>query len=374
MTIRVLHIIGSLGLGGAQVCVKQLVEHNDDPAIEHVVYPLRSRQIDIPIDGTVIKLDYPNYDPRKFFVIFSLCKKYKIDIIHAHLHKPIIAALIARFFLRVPVIVHEHGSIAIKGFQYALYRFMLGELKNKASRYVAVSNSIAKDLQRYAKIPLSAITVVYNAVDLNRFTPDAAQRTIMRKELAIEDKDIVIGYVGRLSYEKGPDILLDAFALLIQNNPNFLLVFVGEGDMKASLQAKAERLGIDPHIKFLGFRKNVAEIMSAIDLGCIPSRQEAFGLSAIEFMGMKIPLIASDAAGLGEILTDRDNALLLTENTPEHLCRCVLELAGDPTLKQKLIDKAYRHVQNFSIPSFVQQMNKVYLDSVNNIDGKPLTG
>ena len=95
MSIRVLHIIGNLRSGGAQVCLKQIVENNDTQEIEHFIYPLRCKHMDIPIDGHIIKLPYPNYDPRKFYAIFSLCKKYDIDIIHAHLHKPIIGALLA---------------------------------------------------------------------------------------------------------------------------------------------------------------------------------------------------------------------------------------------------------------------------------------
>ena len=84
MTVKVLHIIGSLKLGGAQVSVKYLVEQCDAEKIESYLYPLRCREIDIPVDGNIIKYPYRNYDPRKFFAILKICKKYNIDIIHAH--------------------------------------------------------------------------------------------------------------------------------------------------------------------------------------------------------------------------------------------------------------------------------------------------
>lgn len=360
MAIRVLHIIGHLRLGGAQVVVKQLVEHNNDPTIQHFVYPLRCRPVEMPIEGSIIQLPYPNYDPRKFFAIFSLCKQYKIDIIHAHLHKPVIGALLTRYFIPVPVIVHEHGSIAIEGFQYFLYCLALRLLKNKAQRYVAVSNSIAKDLALYSKIPSSSIKVVYNAVDLKKFSPNSECRRASRNELHIMANDIAIGYVGRLSCEKGPDILLDAFENLTKINSRFLLIFVGDGTMKQSLMEKAQLYGLSERVRFLGFRGNVAEIMNVFDIGCLPSRRDAFGLTAIEFMSMKIPLIASSAGGLGEILTDGQNALIPQKNTPADICRSVLRMIGEPGLKERLIDNAYRYVQTFDIPSFVRQVNDIY--------------
>ena len=80
MTVKVLHIIGNLKLGGAQVCVKYLVENTTMVDVENFVYPLRGREIDITVDGNIIKYPYCNYDPRKFFAIFKLCKKYDIDI------------------------------------------------------------------------------------------------------------------------------------------------------------------------------------------------------------------------------------------------------------------------------------------------------
>lgn len=360
MPIRILHIIGSLGLGGAQMCVKQLVEHNDNPEIEHYIYPLRSRPVDIPIKGNVIFLNYPHYDPRKFYAIFSLCRQYQINIIHAHLHKPITAALLARCFIKIPVIVHEHGSIAIEGFQYSLYRYLLKILKNKAHLYIAVSNSAAKDLARCLKLPLSSIRTVYNAVDAKRFSPNPEKRKLLRDALGITSRDIVVGYAGRLSYEKGPDILLDALAKLIKINPAFLLVFAGDGNMKKSLHNQAAALGINHRVKFLGFRQDIADLLNIFDIGCIPSRREAFGLAAVEMMSIKIPLVASDAGGLGEFLSHRHNALILKENTPEYICQSILELTSKPVLRQQLIDNAYCSIQQFSIGRLVYQINDIY--------------
>ncbi|MDH4203365.1 MAG: glycosyltransferase [Phycisphaerae bacterium] len=360
MAIHVLHIIGSLKLGGAQICVKQLVEHNDDPEIEHFVYPLRSKQVDIPIEGNVIKLPYRNYDPRKFFAIFKLCKQYDIDIIHAHLHKPILGALLARFFINIPVVVHEHCSIAYRGLQYSIYRFILRIIKHKANLYIAVSKATVKDLKYYANVDPQYVQMVYNAVDFEKFTPNAEKRDILRREFGIGQDDMVLGFVGRISYVKGTELIIEALSLLLKENPHYLAVFLGRGPQQHELIYLAEQRGIANRVKFLGFRKNVSDILNVFDIALMPSRKEGLPLTTLEYMTMKIPVISSGVDGMGEILTDQENAVVLKENTPSCICENVLRLANDPDFRQSLINNAHRYVQDFSIPRFVQQINEIY--------------
>ncbi len=359
MRIRVLHIIGSLRLGGAQVVVKQIVE-NASEGVEHFVYPLRSKKIDIPIEGNVLSNPYPNYGPRKFFDILKVCKTHKIDIIHAHLHKPIIGALLTTYFQNIPIIVHEHGSIARPGIQYALYRFALRRLRKRADAFIAVSKAISGQLTRYANINPGRIKVINNAVDLEKFVPNPALRQSIRDELAIGPDDIVIGFVGRLSYVKGPDILLDAFKILVRKKPKCLLVFLGRGDMEKRLRSEAQIAGLADRVKFLGFRKNVAEIMNAFDIAAITSRQDAFPLTPLEIMSMKTPLMSCNVYGLAEIVTHGQNALVPKNNAPPEISVCIEEIISDNTLKKTLTKNAFRDVQNFSIPKLVHQIECVY--------------
>jgi hypothetical protein len=103
--IRVLHIIGSLGLGGAQIVLQRIVKHSHSNQFEHFVYPLRSANQTVSIETKVICNPYRNYDPRKFFDILRICRENKIDVIHTHLHKDAVAGLFSTFFLDIPVVV-----------------------------------------------------------------------------------------------------------------------------------------------------------------------------------------------------------------------------------------------------------------------------
>ncbi len=359
MAIRVLHLIGSLRLGGAQVVVKQIVE-NASGSVEHFVYPLRCRQIDIPIKGHILSNSYPNYDPRKFFDILKICKKHNIDIIHAHLHKPILGALLATYFQKIPVIVHEHGPIFRPGIQYTAYRFLLRCFQKRLSVVIANSRATAYELTRKARIPESKIRIIHNAVGLDTFRPNPEARKSVRRDYSFCDDDIVIGFIGRLHKVKGVDLLVNAIPLLLRVNPNFKLVLVGEGPLRKSLEQQVRNDGTASHVRFTGFQENVAEIMTAFDLGCVPSRQDAFGMAALEMMSMKVPLVSSDVEGLAELVQDRKTALALKNNTPKEIAAKILELAADDNLKGQLQENASSFCQQFGIPHFANQINDIY--------------
>lgn len=361
-----MHIIGSLGLGGAQVSVKYLVENANAKEVETFVYPLRSKHIDIPINGKVIKLPYFNYDPRKFLAILKLCKKHQIDIIHAHLHKPIIASLLATFFCKAKVVIHERGPIFGKGLQFSIYRFLLRLLHHRAAVIIANSHATAKRLAKKAKINPKQIRVVYNATDFSKFKPQRPSRNHIRKLLQAAPNDTVLGFVGRLSNMKGGDLLIEAMSLLLKKSARYLLVLVGDGPKRQSLETLTQNLDIAERVRFLGFRENIAEIMNAFDIAVIPSRYEPFGIVALEFMRTKIPLVCSGTDGLAELVENEVTALVPVENTPQQICRSVERLADDGALRKLLTDNAYLYSERFSVQNHVKTIEQIYSEILNS--------
>jgi glycosyltransferase involved in cell wall biosynthesis len=359
MSTKILHIISNFQLGGAQVCVKNLVE-NTAGDIEHIIYPLRNRRIDIRIDGELIRTGYRNYDPRKFFTILRLCKKYRIDIIHAHLEKPIIGSLLASFFSKTPVVIHEHGPVFRSGWRYSIYRLALRILSNRASAVIAVSNATADRLVEKVGLERDRIHVIHNAVDLERFQPDKLKRQQTREKLSIAPDDTVIGFAGRLAFVKGVDLLIEAASSIMKEPSRFILVIAGDGPEREKLQLLAENLGIAEKVKFLGFVDNIAEVMNTFDIGVVPSRQESFGLTAVEFMSMSIPVICSGVEGLAEITADRQNALVTDTNTPQEIARCINRVANDNQLSQQLIQNAAGLVADFSLDKYVRSISNIY--------------
>ena len=364
MTVRVLHLIGSLRLGGAQIVLKQIAEHSDPNQFEHFIYPLRSKHQDIELSATVIKNNYFNYDPRKFFDILRICKQHNIDILHAHLHKDILGALVGTYFQNIPVVVHEHGAIFQPGVQYRTYRILLRLLKNRASGFIAPSKKTARQLTTAAGVNPSAIRVIYNAVDTTVFCPDADARMRIRQQCGFSDHHFVIGFVGRLSRDKGADLLIEAMGLLQSENPAARLLVVGNGPMEKFLREKTRSLRIAESVHFAGYQRRPAEWINAMDMACLPSRYESFGLAAAEMMAMKVPLICTAVGGLEELTNGGENAFVLRENTAAHIASAIYLLMADQSLREKFRQNAFAFSRQFSTESHINAVQQIYVDMV----------
>jgi glycosyltransferase involved in cell wall biosynthesis len=359
MAVRVLHIIGSLGLGGAQTCLKYLVENSSND-VEHFIYPFRN-DTDIEIKGNIIRFQYPNYDLRKFLTILKLIDKYNINIVHAHLHKPIIASLLLPYFRRVKVVIHEHGSIASCGIQYALYRILLRLLHRHADVFIAVSKAATRWLSQLG-IPEKKIRIVYNAVNSVVFNPEKYQHGETRKALGLEPNDIVIGFIGRLVFDKGADLLIEAMNILKKQNISCTLVLAGEGNHRPQLQKLAAKMKLQDRVRFLGFCEDVPSVIAACDIGVVPSRFEPFGIVALEFMQMKVPIVCSAAHGLSEFVEDGNTALIPSPHTPVNIAACIEKLIKNNVLRETIAENAYKHVQQFSVANQVDAINRVYAE------------
>lgn len=368
MAIRVLHVIGSLGCGGAQVVLKHLVENMDSNEVEAYVYPLRCGQVQMPIKGTVITRPYRNYDPRKFWTILRLCRDYDIDILVAHLTKPIIACLLASFFCRAKLIVYEHGPVFAKGLQYTLYRVVLKLLWRRVAVFIAVSEYMSAYLGRKIGIERGRIRVLHNAVEFGVFDPEQVSAKSVREQIGISDSDVVVGYVGRLDHLKGPDLLIRAAAYLLEQSGKYLFLLVGDGSLRNRLKKSAQRLGISERVRFLGFCDNAPEIMASFDIGVVPSRLESFGITCLELMRMRIPIVSSGAGGMAEYITNGQTGLLLKENTPEEICKSIARLASDEQLRRRLIEGGSRLVEEFTVEKYVEATRKIYCEVLRNTE------
>ena len=360
MAIKVLHIIGSLRLGGAQVCLKYLVEGGDREAVRSWVYPLRSRPVEMGIEGELIELSYRNYDPRKFWAILRLCREHEIDIIHAHLHKPILGSLLAKRFCGVRVVIHEHGSIFRGGIQYGLYRWLLRRWQGWADGVIAVSEAAAKRLVEAGGIKRGRIRVIRNAVDLAEFRFDSTVRAAVRREWGVAEGDLVVGYVGRLDTVKGADLLVEAFGLLVGESGRDFLVVAGDGPQRGELGARVRQLGLGERVRFLGFCARPAREMQGFDIGVVPSRQEALGIAALEMMRMRVPLVCSGVEGLAEIVRHEETGLIPQENSAEGIAGCVRRLAGDVELRGRLSEAGYEFAGRFGVKEYVRKVEEVY--------------
>jgi glycosyltransferase involved in cell wall biosynthesis len=205
---------------------------------------------------------------------------------------------------------------------------------------------------------------IYNAVDVDhieQIIKDSDPQKL-RKDLGLHDK-AVIGVVGRLRWEKGQDILIDAMPEIIREIPNAILLVVGDGPDRMSLELRAKSLKLESNILWLG-QKNpdeVFQLYSIMDVVAVPSRFEGFGLSAAEAMATGCPVVASAVDGLREVIEDGFNGYLVPNGNSKRLAESLIDLLSK---KQKAIDMAKRGKEyiknNFSIGKFTSSIISVY--------------
>jgi glycosyltransferase involved in cell wall biosynthesis len=359
MSIKVLHVIDHLGYGGAPVAVKNIAEKINGGRVETIVCSLRTNPKAMSIAVRLINLGYHKYNPFVVLAIAKLCKEHKIDIIHAHLQKSVISCLLAGFFCDAKIIVHEHGPI-FRGGTGFVYRWLLKLRRSRATVAIANSQATKAALIQTAGFDEESVRVVSNFIDFARFEPNLYDRDKARDKLGVAADQVVVGFVGRLDPCKGADVLIHAAALLCKESEPFRFVIIGEGSQRPELERLVGQLGLQEKVIFTGLCTNPAEVMIAFDVAVVPSRREAFGVAAVEFMRMKVPVVASAVGGLAEVVKHEKTGMLLGELSPEAIAEAISRIVQDKALREGLVREAEIFSRKFDGREQLRQIADIY--------------
>jgi len=228
--------------------------------------------------------------------------KGNYDVIHLHTGKwkSLLVEEIAKELGIKKVILHAHStgidildeSERIKGEKrHNEVRGLLNE--SVATDYWACSLKAA-DFLYGDRIPREKIVIMNNAIDLSSFEFDEEKRMRIRKELGVADDEIIIGNVGRLSYTKNQGFLLRVFNEICKFQNNYKLLLVGDGELKEDYFRFVKENHLEGKVLFLGFRKDVNQLLQAMDVFCLPSRFEGFGMVLVEAQASGLLCLASN--------------------------------------------------------------------------------
>lgn len=179
-------------------------------------------------------------------------------------------------------IAHAHKAYEKKSLiQKALDKILLPFLKRYATHWLACSKDAGISLWGEKAVKNDNVIIIKNGIDVEKFKFNEEKRKEKRKELNIENK-FVIGSVGRLSYQKNHDFLIDIFNEIYTKNKNSELIIAGSGELETEIRNKIKTLGLEKNVKLLGLREDVNDILLAIDVFVLPSRYEGLGIVYIE--------------------------------------------------------------------------------------------
>ncbi|HEX5177259.1 MAG TPA: glycosyltransferase [Chthoniobacteraceae bacterium] len=354
--IRVLHVIDSLDLGGAQTALAGMIKYCDRARFEPEVATMHGRGV-FWEPFTALGVPVHSLSPRKWIPLFiprflRLVRKRRPHIVHCHLFaanwiaKPIAANA------GVPVrINHDQCNDQLRERHRAA--LAMDTVTNRLSSHIcAVSSSTRDFLIRRERISPARVSLVYNGVDLSRFTPRPRARS--------DGKLVVLG-VGRLHPQKNFTLFLDAAAILAAKNPNALFRLAGTGPEEAKLRAHAAKLGIASRVEFLGHVSDTPALYADADVLLMTSLYEGTPLAILEAMATRVPIVARRVDGIAEILEDGGNALLCAGADPALFAEALEKLAVHRALRERLVAAAEEKVRaSFSALAMARHVEAIY--------------
>ena len=292
--------------------------------------------------------------------LLPVVRNKQIDIIHAQTRvTQIIASMLSRKTKAV-FITTCHGF-----FKRRLFRRML---PCWGTRTIAISDAVRQHLVYDFKLPKERISVVCNGIETDRFNRLVSfeDKLHIKKEYGLSNLP-VIGIVSRLSGVKGHKYLLGAFASLIKKMPNIQLLIIGDGPRKyrEMLKDQAEILGITRSVKFHAACRDTSIPLSIIDVFCHPSLQEGLGLSILEAMAMRIPVVASDVGGIYTLIQHKSNGLLVPPKNEEALSSAIYEILCDKKKAKEMGNISRKIVEEkFTVKMMTDGILNVYEEAI----------
>jgi len=315
-----------------------------------------------PLEALGVDITYmerSKFDPLTLPALLRIIDRRRVDILHLHGYGATTFGRLAGALRGIPTILHEHANLTDTPWFQKIADRVLEPYTDIA---IAVSNSTAEFVVGARQIPASKVRVVYLGVPLVEFSRQRAADEIAsaRQEMGIAPGELAIGTITRLHESKGNSYLVDAAARVVSQRPAARFFLVGEGPLLPDLQAQAAALGLGDRFVFAGFRRDVAGTLSAFDVSVFPSLWEGTPLTAFETLAMGKPIVATDADGLMDILTDGRDALIVPRRDPAALADAIIRVIDHPDERDRLSAAARITGAQYDIDVFVRKMERLY--------------
>lgn len=362
--LKILHLTTHINIGGITVYIMRLIPQLRKMGIETFIAS-SGGECDSKfsqLGATQFKISIKTKSemrPKLVVAIFQVIRivtENKIQVIHAHTRVTQVVAYWVSRFTGVPVVTTCHG----------FYKNRLGRrlLPAWGNRTIAISEIVEEQLRNVFKLPSKQIRLVYNGVDYESMDQSAKNhsRRDVRTSLGYEDCHFVVGIVARIVEDKGHEFLIRSVHDVSKSYPNVRLLVVGEGRDKLKCQLLAKKLGIENLVQLAGNFHDVTIPLLAIDVFVLPATwREGFGLSIVEAMAMRRPVIASDIWALNTVIQDTKTGFLVPPKEVKPITDLIIRLIEDPKLCSDLGVQARCVVEKiFSIQRMASQIANVY--------------
>jgi len=313
---------------------------------------------------TSYQIRFESYlNPFRIIELRNLLLKNRYDLIHTDATRDlwIIVPALKLAGLNIPLLFTKHiGSSVIK--KDPIHKWLYG----RVDLGLAISSVIKNNLSETTPLGEDRILLLHDAIDTELFNPDKTDHQKIRNEFRINKDELVIGMTARFSPGKGHEEFLLAARKIASsfNNVKFLVVGEpsrGEEEYAGRIKNLAAELKITDKLIFTGFRKDIPQILAALDIFVFPSHAEAFGLALVEAMSMKLPSVCSNSDGVLDIAVDGETSLLFEKKNHAEIADKVIALINDPGKRIAFGENARRRVlEKFDFDVFTEKMINIF--------------
>lgn len=353
--MRILHVITSLKIGGAESLVVNMVPHliSLGHEIGVVVFngeytTLMQRLENACPQCKIYRLGQSFYNPLYIIKLIDIMRDY--DIVHTHNSSPQLYTAIANMICHKKLVTTEHNTSNRKRGNMLL-SFVDKWMYTKYDKVICISDQATYNIRQYLgdKTKREIICTIFNGIDVNSIF-EARPIENMRST------KFVIVMVAAFRPQKDQDTMIDAMLLLPEK---YELWLVGDGVRRALMEKKVGDLGLSQKVKFFGLRTDVSMILKTADVVALSTHYEGLSLSNIEGMAAGKPFVASDVEGVREVTGGY--GILVPHRNAKVLADTIKKLHDDSAFYHLIADKCYERAKQFDISEMVKRYNDIYL-------------
>ncbi|HET9642112.1 MAG TPA: glycosyltransferase [Burkholderiaceae bacterium] len=354
--IHVLQIVGNSIVGGMESYVLRLVQHLPQERFQTTVLcPWESRYTERlrAAGADVLIAQMPDNDPAwgSISLAASLVKARGVDVIQCHLgNAHILAGLVSRL-TGVPAVFTAHG-LWIDSIDIEVHRLAGTHIAAvcQATYYHALNLGVKPD----------SVHLIPNGVDTDVFTPRREREGAMRRHLGLSPQTPLVGFIGRLSPEKGPETFLRSMMMLHQSLPEAHAVIAGDGPMRVQVGQFIERYRMEDYAHLAGVYEDIPGLLGELDLVVSASHSEGLPLALMEAMAAGVPVVATRVGGIPDLVQHEMSGLLCRDNDIEGIAAAARRLLLEPETARRFGDAAReRALKHFPLSASVQSTGEL---------------
>lgn len=340
---RLMFVIEALTVGGAEQMVVDLanefVRRGD---VVHVVCLTKLGELADQLSPDValhVLNKKPGVDFRTSLRLRALARKYSVDVVNSHLWTANLWSRVALVASGIPVVVTEHNRDVWKKFHN---RTIDRILSRTTARMITVSKDTASFYTDDVGVANHLITVVHNGIDTTVYS--SGNGAALRAQLAANG-EFLIGTVGRLAEQKNHIRLIEAAGILCSSGKSVRVVIAGEGPERQACEDRIAELKLENCVSLLGERKDIPDLLDALDVFVLSSDREGHPLSALEAQSAGTPVVLTDAGGSAEAVSRKGEEVggMLVERSAAALAECLGQLESAPETLKAMSDFAQKH-------------------------------